>query len=159
MFLYRAFSCDVMLSSASIATEINIHLNSSIFIHYCIIVLLYCNIVQGWHCKRLWEHQRIGRDGEGSWKPQHCITRHLTEERECVNYGFSVNFSIRGSSARWSRTRMVRSIIITLRDSTGKKMWWKEQQYTLNALKIWLFVYFHIFKHLMILVKCNFVRV
>ena len=36
----------------------------------------------GWHCKRLWEQQRIGRDGEESWKPQHRTTRYLTEERE-----------------------------------------------------------------------------
>ena len=39
--------------------------------------------LQGWHCKRLWEQQRIGRDGEESYKPQHRTMRHLTErERE-----------------------------------------------------------------------------
>ena len=34
--------------------------------------------LQGWQCQRLWEQQRIGRDGDDSWKPQHRTTRYLT---------------------------------------------------------------------------------
>ena len=75
--LYRAFSCDVMLSSnmaVSIATELNIHL-----------------------CKHLF----------------YIIVRN----------GISMSFSIRGSSAWWSRTRMVRvtalDIQVSLRNPTA----------------------------------------
>ena len=74
--MYRAFSCDVMLSSnmvASIATAINIH---------------------------LWKHLYI-----------------------IGHNGFSMNSSIRGSSAWWSRTGMVRvtalDIQVSLRNPTA----------------------------------------
>ena len=40
--------------------------------------------LQGWHCKMLWEQQRIGRDGEESWKPQHRTTRHIWLKRESI---------------------------------------------------------------------------